>query len=141
MIINDTEAIEIDTPTGKMRALLSRPAAPGRYPGVVLFTEIFQITGPIRRTAALLASNGFVVVVPEIYHEYEEAGTVLPYDDTDAARGNELNMNDNSLDRIREIQGELLMIWGRQDRMFRAKGVRLCTVPWLTLTAIPVVRV
>ncbi|MBE7157409.1 MAG: dienelactone hydrolase family protein, partial [Rhodospirillales bacterium] len=156
----------------------------GRYPGVVLFSEIFQVTAPIRRTAALLAGHGFVVAVPEVYHELEPAGTVLPYDTAGADRGNahkttkELasydadaraaldflkghpactgdlgvfgmclgghlafraamnpdvragvcfyatdihkrslgeGMNDDTLDRMREIKGELLMVWGRQD--------------------------
>ena len=90
MIIDDSQTVEIATPTGPVRTLISRPSAPGRYPGIVFFTEIFQITGPIRRTAAILASNGFVVATPEIYHEYEPAGTVLPYDEAGANRGNEL---------------------------------------------------
>jgi carboxymethylenebutenolidase len=84
-----TEATaEMATPTGPMRAVVFRPAAPGQYPGLVLFSEIFQITGPIRRTGAYLAGQGFVVVVPEIYHELEPAGTVLPYDDAGAQKGN-----------------------------------------------------
>jgi len=66
------------------------PQAPARYPGILLFSEIFQVTGPIRRTAALLAGHGFVVAVPEIYHEFEPAGTVLAYDQAGADRGNAL---------------------------------------------------
>src|SRR4030095_1437332 len=158
--------------------------AEGRYPGILLFSEIFQVTGPIRRTAALLAGHGFIVAVPEIYHEYEPAGTALAYDTAGADRGNALKttkpleaydadaravlkylaqhpqstgklgvmgicigghlafraamnpevlattcfyatdihkrglgagMNDDTLDRIHELQGEMLMIWGRQD--------------------------
>ena len=53
-----------------MRTYLYRPTVPGRYPGIVFFSEIFQVTGPIRRTAAWLAGHGFVVAVPEVYHEY-----------------------------------------------------------------------
>ena len=71
-----------------MRAYVFRPVAAGRYPGLVLYSEIFQVTGPIRRTAALLAGHGFVVVVPEIYHELLPAGTVLPYDTAGAEQGN-----------------------------------------------------
>ena len=48
------------------------------------------MTGPIRRTAALLAGHGFVVAVPEIYHEFLPAGTVLAYDQAGADKGNEL---------------------------------------------------
>jgi carboxymethylenebutenolidase len=86
------EVVDIATPTGDMRALLLRPAANGKYPGVLLYSEIFQITGPIQRTAALIAGHGYLVAVPEIYHEFEPAGTVLPYDQVGADRGNELKI-------------------------------------------------
>jgi len=191
MIIKDDESADIKTPTGPMRTYIFRPVAEGRYPGLLLYSEIFQVTGPIRRTAAMLASHGFVVAVPEIYHELEPAGTVLAYDEAGAERGNrhkttkELSsydgdaraaldhlkssphctgklgvlgicigghlafraaMNpdvlaatcfyatdihkrglgkgahDNSLDRMGEIKGEMLMIWGRQDPHIPCEG-------------------
>jgi carboxymethylenebutenolidase len=82
------EVADISTPTGPMRTLVMRPTAGGRYPGVILFSEIFQITGPIRRTAALIAGHGYLVAVPEIYHELEPAGAVLAYDQAGADKGN-----------------------------------------------------
>ena len=82
------ETVDIPTPTGPMRCLVCRPAAGGRYPGLVLYSEIFQITGPIHRTAAFLASHGYLVVTPEIYHELEPAVTVLAYDTAGADKGN-----------------------------------------------------
>jgi carboxymethylenebutenolidase len=88
MILRDNEFVDIATPTGPMRTQVFRPMASGKYPGLVLFSEIFQITGPIRRAAALLAGHGFMVAVPEIYHEMEPAGTVLAYDQAGADRGN-----------------------------------------------------
>jgi carboxymethylenebutenolidase len=88
MTIADQEFADVPTPTGPMRTHIFRPAAPGRYPGVLLYSEIFQVTSPIRRTAALLAGHGFVVAVPEIYHELEDPGTVLAYDQEGADRGN-----------------------------------------------------
>lgn len=184
MIIQAEEFVEIPTLTGPMRTYLFQPVAPGKYPGLLLYSEIFQLTGPIRRTAAFLAGHGFVVAVPEIYHELEAPGTVLAYDTAGAEQGNKdkfekeiasydadaraaldflksfpacsgrlgvmgicigghlafraaLNpdvlatscfyatdlhsatlgkgKNDNSLARAAEIQGELLMIFGRQD--------------------------
>jgi carboxymethylenebutenolidase len=90
MIVIDTEHVDLDTPTGPMRTHIVRPAAPGRYPGIVLYSEIFQVTGPIHRTAVLLAGHGYVVAIPEIYHEYEPAGTVLKYDQEGSDRGNVL---------------------------------------------------
>ena len=88
MILRDDEVVDLPTPSGPMRTAILRPAAEGRYPGLVLFSEIFQITAPIRRMAALLAGNGYVVAVPEVYHELEPAGTVLAYDTAGADRGN-----------------------------------------------------
>ncbi|MGB4813242.1 MAG: dienelactone hydrolase family protein [Methylophilaceae bacterium] len=90
MIIKDSEVVDLQTPTGDMRAHIFRPAAPGKYPAVLMFSEIFQITAPIRRFAAMLAGHGFIVACPEIYHEYEPLGTVLGYTEAGTARGNEL---------------------------------------------------
>jgi carboxymethylenebutenolidase len=90
MIVLDNESVTLPTPSGPMRTHIVRPAAPGRYPGIVFYTEIFQVTGPIRRTAAMFAGHGYVVAIPEIYHEYEPAGTVLAYDQPGADRGNVL---------------------------------------------------
>ncbi|MEO5955334.1 MAG: dienelactone hydrolase family protein [Nitrospiraceae bacterium] len=78
MIVNDTDSADIPTPTGPMRTYLFRPAAERRYLVLVLYSEIFQVTRPIRRVAAMLASHGFMVAVPEIYHELEPAGTGWP---------------------------------------------------------------
>ena len=194
MIILDNEFTELATPSGPMRTQVVRPAAPGKYPGLVLFSEIFQITGPIRRAAALLAGHGFVVAVPEIFHELDPPGTVLAYDQAGADRGNAhktakpisaydadaraaldflqahpsctghlgavgicigghlafraamnpdvlattcfyatdihsrslgQGKNDNSLDRVGEIRGELLHIWGRQDPHIPLEGRNL----------------
>ena len=66
MIIQEDAPVELATPSGPMRTYMYRPVAPGRYPGLVFFSEIFQRTAPIKRTAALLAGHGFVVAVPEV---------------------------------------------------------------------------
>jgi len=58
MVIKDDERADVDTPSGPMRTHIFRPAAEGRYPGILLYSEIFQVTGPIRRTAALFAGHG-----------------------------------------------------------------------------------
>src|SRR6187397_2370037 len=90
MTLKESDHVDLTTPTGPMRVFVFQPAAPGRYPGILLYSEIFQVTGPIRRTAVLLAGHGFIVAVPEIYHEFEPAGTVLAYDQAGADRGNAL---------------------------------------------------
>src|SRR5580698_10583071 len=190
MIIVNDEYVTLDPATGPMRTHIVRPAAPGRYPGIVFYSEIFQITAPIRRTAAMLAGHGYIVAMPEIYHESEPAGTILAYDQAGSDRGNFLKtdkpvsaydadtravldhlasrpdctgqlgamgicmgghlafraaMNpnviatacfyatdihkgslgkggDDSLQRAKNIHGELLMIWGRQDPHIPLEG-------------------
>src|SRR5260221_2953848 len=88
MILQEDAPVDLATPGGPMRTYVYRPVAPGRYPGMVLFSEIFQRTGPIKRTAALLAGHGYVVAVPEIFHELEAPGTEIAYDTAGAERGN-----------------------------------------------------
>src|SRR5277367_3849393 len=92
MTIIELDPVDLSTPTGPMRTRLFAPAAAGKYPGLLLYSEIFQITAPIRRTAAFLAGHGFIVAVPEIYHEFEPAGSVLGYDQAGADRGNALKI-------------------------------------------------
>ncbi|MGC2660020.1 MAG: dienelactone hydrolase family protein [Bryobacteraceae bacterium] len=88
MTIKDDAWTDIETSTGPMRTYLFHPVTPNRYPGVILFSEIFQKTGPIHRFAAMLAGHGYLVAVPEVYHELEKPGTVLAYDQAGADRGN-----------------------------------------------------
>lgn len=194
MTINEPEILDLATPTGPMRTYVLRPSAPGKYPGILLYSEIFQVTGPIRRTAAMIAGHGYVVAFPEIYHEFEPPGVALAYDTAGADRGNALKttkelaaydsdsraaldhlkgrpdctgklgvmgicigghlafraamnsdvlagtcfyatdihkrslgkgMKDNTLDRISEIKGEMLMIFGRQDPHVPREGRQL----------------
>ncbi len=92
MIIRSDETVDLPVPdaAGAMRLHVFRPALAGRHPGILFFSEIYQVTDPIRRLAALLAGQGYLVAVPEVYHEYEPPGTVLRYDAPGTERGNAL---------------------------------------------------
>ena len=197
MRIQPASFVDLSTAIGPMRTHLFRPlsAAPERkFPGVILYSEIYQMTAPIARTAAMIAGQGFLVAVPEVYHEFTELGEVFAYDKAGTDRGNELKttkelrsydadaravidylrsdsgcsgrlgtvgiclgghlafraamnpeveacvcfyatdihkrslgkgMNDDSLSRVSEIRGDLMMIWGRQDPHIPAEGRRL----------------
>ncbi|MES3098610.1 dienelactone hydrolase family protein [Sphingomonas faeni] len=93
MILRSDETQDVAVPdSGPMRMQLFRPAIEGRFPGLLLFSEIYQVTAPIRRLAAMLAGNGYVVAVPDVYHEYEPAGTALNYDPIGTDRGNALKI-------------------------------------------------
>lgn len=89
MTITETHT-ELQTSRGPMRVHLFCPTGDGRHPAVIFYSEIFQITGPIRRMAAFLSGQGYLVAAPEVYHEFEPAGTVLAYDQAGSDRGNEL---------------------------------------------------
>jgi carboxymethylenebutenolidase len=188
------DSVDLATPTGAMRVHLYRPAGePGRarFPGLVLYSEIYQETPPIRRSALRFASEGFIVAVPEVFHEHEPPGTVLAYDQDGTDKGNRYKydttvasfdadaeavlahlathpsctgrlgavgfclgghlafraaMNarvlaaacfyatdihfdslgrgkkSDSLARIKDIRGEVMMVWGRQDPHVPAEG-------------------
>jgi carboxymethylenebutenolidase len=65
-----SEFRDLDTPTGPMRTHVYTPARPTgsqRFPGLLLYPEIYQQTGPIARLSAQFASHGYVVMAPEIY--------------------------------------------------------------------------
>ena len=193
MLIKE-DFVDLDTPSGAMRTHRYQPAAGGPYPGVVLFSEIYQVTGPIARTARILAAQGYIVAAPEVYHEFEPAGLALAYDKEGTDKGNRYKvekqvaafdadaravidhlrslasctgrlgaigiclgghlafrcamnpeitaaacfyatdihkrslgkgMSDDTLDRVADIKGELLMIWGKQDPHIPAEGREL----------------
>ncbi len=90
MILKDDLVEEVQTATGPMRTYFFHPAAEEgkKFPGVILYSEIFQMTGPIKRFATFVAGHGYLVAVPEIYHELEPAGTVLAYDQAGSDKGN-----------------------------------------------------
>jgi carboxymethylenebutenolidase len=75
-IIADT-FVDLETSRGPMRVHLFIPQGKGRHPAVIFYSEIFQVTGPIRRMASALSGHGYFVVAPEVYHEFEPLGTVL----------------------------------------------------------------
>jgi carboxymethylenebutenolidase len=89
-MIVKTEYRDLDTPTGPMRVHVYAPhrARATKYPGLILYPEIFQQTGPIVRLSMMFAGHGYVVMAPEIYHEHEPPGTVLAYDDAGRDKGN-----------------------------------------------------
>lgn len=185
---------DLQTPTGPMRTYIYRPVADGQWPCIIFYSEIFQQTAPIARAANILAGHGFVVLVPEVFHELNLIGTVLGYDDAGKDKGNndkwakpledhdadtqvmidfakaqkyctgfvgamgvcigghlayraainpqikaacclyatDIHSNtlpsadDNtSLKRTEDIQGELMMIWGKQDPHIPTEGRKL----------------
>ena len=85
------ETADIETPSGLMRCHIWRPQTGNlKFPAIAFFSEIFQVSGPIRRTAADFAGQGYIVGCPEVYHEVLPAGTALSYTPEGTAEGNKL---------------------------------------------------
>lgn len=82
--------VHVDVPTpdgGQIRTFVAAPQATGKYPGILFYSDIFQLTGPMLRSCARLAGYGFVVAAPEIYRRLESPGLVIPFDDAGRTRG------------------------------------------------------
>jgi carboxymethylenebutenolidase len=86
MIIT-TEYVDIPVDGSPMRTFISAPKPEGKYPGILFYSDIFQLTGPMLRACMRLAGYGYVVAAPEIYHRVEPAGAVIAFDDAGRARG------------------------------------------------------
>jgi carboxymethylenebutenolidase len=81
------EEVRIPSSDGEIRSIVISPVDGGRGHGVLLYTDIFQLTESTLRTARRLASSGFVVCAPEIYPHGELAGVALEFDDAGKEAG------------------------------------------------------
>lgn len=88
-MITQTQTLDINTASGTMRCKLYRPVEQGQFSSIIFYSEIFQITMPIERSARIMAGHGFAVLVPEVFHELNSLGTVLAYDDAGKDKGNQ----------------------------------------------------
>jgi carboxymethylenebutenolidase len=81
----------VDIPAGgsPMRMFVAAPQAAGAYPGILCYSDIFQLTSPMLRACVRLAGYGFVAAAPEIYHRIEAPGAAIPFDDGGRVRGME----------------------------------------------------
>jgi carboxymethylenebutenolidase len=81
------DEVRVPAPDCEIRSMLIRPVGGRRWPGVLLYTDIFQLTESTLRTARRMASAGLVVCVPEIYPRGALAGVALEFDDVGKQAG------------------------------------------------------
>ena len=86
-MIVQTESVMIPVGDSPMRTVVARPKDPGKYPGVLIYSDIFQLTPTMLRACVRLAGYGFVVAAPEIYHRIEAPGWAPAFDDAGRAKG------------------------------------------------------
>jgi carboxymethylenebutenolidase len=81
------EEVQVGSREAAIRTIVITPVGDGPWPGLLLYTDIFQLTESTLRSARRLATYGFVVAVPEIYAHGPLAGVALEFDDTGKAAG------------------------------------------------------
>jgi len=81
--------VELRVDDSLMRVYVAAPKAVGLYPGIVFYSDIYQLGGAIIRLAEYLAGHGYVVAAPEIFHRTEPIGQVIEPDDLGRMRGND----------------------------------------------------
>jgi carboxymethylenebutenolidase len=86
-MIVTTEYVDIPVGDSPMRTFVAAPKAAGRYPGILCYSDIFQLTDVMLRACVRLAGYGFVAAAPEIYHRLEPAGLAIPFDDPGRDKG------------------------------------------------------
>ena len=72
---------------GTMRTFIASPNAEAKFPGILIYSDIFQLSTSLLSFCKRLASYGFVVAAPEIFHRHEAAGVVFEQNDEGRARG------------------------------------------------------
>ncbi|KUI53223.1 Putative carboxymethylenebutenolidase [Cytospora mali] len=95
MLIKEFHADVTTTVNGvesPMRIFVFHPTIPqypnARFPGVVIFSEIYQVTGPVARFARQIAGQGYIVAAPSSYHDFT-GPEPLAYDGPGTDQGNE----------------------------------------------------
>lgn len=92
MLIQESHKDVATQAGGDMRIFVFHPTIANypqaKFPGVVVFSEIYQVTGPVARFARQIAGQGYIVVAPSSYHEFT-GPEPLAYDGPDTDKGNE----------------------------------------------------
>jgi carboxymethylenebutenolidase len=77
------QEVTVQTGSEKMPCYVTRPAAGGPYPGLVVVMEAFGLNGNIRSLSDRFAAEGFAVISPNLY--FREPNNVVGYDDLPGA--------------------------------------------------------
>jgi len=127
--------VDLETSRGAMRVHTFAPTGEARFPAIIFFSEIFQVTGPIRRMAAAMAGEGYLVAVPEVYHEFEPLGTVLAYDQAGSDRGNELKYAKELASYDEDVDAVVTWLRGHEGCTGRIASHGVCLGGHLALRA------
>lgn len=106
--------IEIDTRDGPMKAYVAQPQGGGPFPAVIVLHEIFGITPELQHIADMLAGEGYIAIVPALFHR-TDPDFLSPYDADGMARGRAA-VNQLSHDDVRsDIRAAIDWVRGQPD--------------------------
>ncbi len=101
-MITTTQYEDIPVDGAAMRTLIVKPKVEDKYPGIICYSDIFQLTETMVRACVRLAGYGYVVAAPEIYHRLEPPDTVIAFDDDGRTRG----LEDAAQTRVAEFDAD-----------------------------------
>ncbi|AKG20779.1 dienelactone hydrolase family protein [Calothrix sp. 336/3] len=81
--------VELRVDDSLMRVYVAAPTTAGTYPGIIFYSDIYQLGGAMIRLVNYLAGFGYVVAAPEIFHRTEAIAHVIEPDDLGRMRGND----------------------------------------------------
>jgi len=116
-----SERVTIDVDGRKMSGYVARPNADGRWPGVLLFMEIFGINAHIRSVADRIAAEGYVVMAPDLFHR-TAPGIELGYDEAGLQRGIEIMSQAKASEVVADVGAALTALQARADVGGRGVG-------------------
>jgi carboxymethylenebutenolidase len=80
------ESVQLAVDDGTtMQAFIARPAAAANAPGIMVYQDAFGVNEHFKDVARRFAAEGFVAIVPELYHR-TGTNVQLAYGDVPAAR-------------------------------------------------------
>lgn len=122
---------DVKTASGEMmRIFITHPSIPNRphakFPGVVVFSEIYQVTGPVARFARQIAGQGYICAAPSSFHGFE-GPEPFAYDGPGTDRGNELKITKTvkSYDEDATLSIDLLLSLRTCNGLIGATGMCL----------------
>ena len=90
-----TDWAVLDTSDGPMRMYMARPQGGTAGPGVLIVQDVFGLTEHVQEVSRRFAEEGFVALVPELYHRF--ATRKVSYEDVSAARSLRQQLTDDQV--------------------------------------------
>ncbi len=109
-----SERISIAVGQRSMGAYVAKPAGAGRWPGVLLFMEVFGINPHIRSVADRIAAEGYVVLAPDLFHR-TGPGIELGYDQASLQKGVELMVRAKASEIVADVRAAHAALVSRAD--------------------------